>query len=57
MFYQSAKANVNHNGHGIVGNALRNDDAFTPHGRTASKMSVAETNAEFERLAKEQKNA
>lgn len=48
MTYVSAAAHgTGRNGNKITGGVLRNDVAISHHGRTASKMTVSQTNEAF----------
>ncbi len=46
---------IDSEGHGNEGIVMVNDNHIAVHGRSASKMSVAETNKRFAELAKKQK--
>lgn len=54
MTHVTARARVNDKGHGITGGIVHNDNAFACYGRTASRMTVAETNVAFEAAKRRQ---
>lgn len=56
MTHVTAQAPMNNKGHHIAGGILRNDRSESVHGKSASKMTVSQTNDKFAELAKAQRN-